>query len=96
MKLFQPKETYRSLRGGFRLPPGGSQGQNPAAGAVVYYSFKEKPKDEVTLEFLDNVRPADSQILEQSAAEKKDSRSEEEDDFAPACRMPIACRPKPV
>src|SRR5262249_43641145 len=27
---------------------------NPAAGAVVFYSFKEKPKDEVTLEFLDS------------------------------------------
>jgi photosystem II stability/assembly factor-like uncharacterized protein len=53
-RLFQPKDTYRTLRGGFRMPPNGAQGQNPAAGAVVYYSFKEKPKDEVTLEFLDN------------------------------------------
>jgi photosystem II stability/assembly factor-like uncharacterized protein len=54
LTLFQPKDTYRTLRGGFRLPPGGSQGQNPVAGAAIYYSFKEKPKDEVTLEFLDS------------------------------------------
>jgi photosystem II stability/assembly factor-like uncharacterized protein len=53
--LFQPKDPYRVLRGGFQLPPTGAQGQNPAAGAVVYYSLKEKPKDkdEVTIEFLD-------------------------------------------
>src|SRR4029077_10670483 len=31
--LFEPKDTYRVLRGGFQLPPTGSQGQNPAAGA---------------------------------------------------------------
>jgi hypothetical protein len=53
MKLFQPKETYRTLRGGARVAPVGD-GQNPAAGAVIYYSFREKPQGEVTLEFLDN------------------------------------------
>jgi photosystem II stability/assembly factor-like uncharacterized protein len=54
MKLFQPKDPYRTLRGGFRLGPSGAQGQNPPPGAVVYYSFREKPQGEVTLEFLDN------------------------------------------
>src|SRR5260370_8552360 len=54
MKLFRPRDTYRTLRGGFRLPPSGAQGQNPPAGAAIYYSFKEKPEGEVTLEFLDN------------------------------------------
>ena len=53
MKLFQPKETYRTLRGGAHMPPVG-EGQNPPAGAVIYYSFREKPQGEVTLEFLDN------------------------------------------
>ena len=53
MKLFQPKETYRTLRGGARMAPVG-EGQNPPAGAVIYYSFREKPQGEVTLEFLDN------------------------------------------
>jgi len=53
-KLFQPKDTYRTLRGGFRLAPNAPQGQNPTAGAVVYYSFRDKPQGEVTLEFLDN------------------------------------------
>ena len=51
--LFQPKDTYRVLRSGLQLPPTGTAGQNPAAGAAVFYSFKEKPKDEVTIEFLD-------------------------------------------
>jgi hypothetical protein len=54
MRLFQPKDTLRTLRGGFRLPPSGALGQNPPAGAVVYYWFQDKPQGEVTLEVLDN------------------------------------------
>ena len=53
-KLLQPADTYRTLRGGFRLPPNAPEGQNPPAGAVVYYSFRDKPQGEVTLEFLDS------------------------------------------
>ncbi len=52
--LFQPKDTYRTLRGGFRLPIGGSAGQNPPAGAVIYYSLAEKPKGDIALEILDS------------------------------------------
>jgi hypothetical protein len=52
--LFQPKDTYRTLRGGFRLPGAVSAGQNPAAGAVFYYSLAEKPKGDITLEVLDS------------------------------------------
>ncbi len=93
MKLFQPKETYRSLRGGFRLPPGGAQGQNPAAGTAVYYSFKEKPKDEVTLEFLDNsgklIRKFSSKPPEKKEQQAGES-GEEDEDFPP--RRPEADR----
>lgn len=54
--LFTPKDTYRFGAGG-RGGGGGRgpvvAGENPAAGAVVYYSLKERPKGEMTLEFLD-------------------------------------------
>ena len=51
--LFQPKDAYRlTFMGGFRgAKP--TIGQNPANGAVIYYALKDKPKGEVTLEFLD-------------------------------------------
>ena len=96
-KLFQPKDTYRSLRGGFHLPPDGSQGQNPASGAVVYYSFKEKPKDEVTLEFLDDagklIRKFSSKPpAEEACAEPKMKKKS----FHLAGRMRIACPSRPV
>jgi photosystem II stability/assembly factor-like uncharacterized protein len=52
MKLFRPRETYRTVRGGGRNP--GAEGQNPPAGAVIYFWLPEKPQGEVTLEFIDN------------------------------------------
>jgi hypothetical protein len=90
VKLFQPKETYRTLRGGFRMPPGGSQGQNPAAGAVIYYSFKEKPKDEVTLEFLDEAGQVIRKYSSKSPAKKPAAEGEEDEEFPP--RRPDADR----
>jgi photosystem II stability/assembly factor-like uncharacterized protein len=90
MKLFQPKETYRSLRGGFRMPPGGSQGQNPPSGAVVYYSLKEKPKDEVTLEFLDDAGHAIHKFSSKPPAKKPAAEGEEDEEFPP--RRPDADR----
>jgi len=95
MKLFQLKDTYRTLRGGFHMPPSGAQGQNPAAGVVVYYDFKEKPKEEVTLEFLDNagkvIRKFSSKPPEKKAAATEDAG--EDEDFPPrrpdADRVPV-------
>jgi photosystem II stability/assembly factor-like uncharacterized protein len=89
-KLFQPKETYRSLRGGFRMPPGGSQGQNPASGAVIYYSFKEKPKDEVTLEVLDDAGHVIHKFSSKAPTKKPAAEGEEDEDFPP--RRPDADR----
>ena len=80
MKLFTPKDTYRTLRGGFRLPPGGAQGQNPVAGAAVYYSFGTKPAGEVTLEFLDNSGKLIRKFSSKPPA-RQESAGEEEDDF---------------
>jgi photosystem II stability/assembly factor-like uncharacterized protein len=83
LKLYQPKDTYRTLRGGFRLPPGGSQGQNPVAGAAIYYSFKDKPKDEVTLEFLDSSGKLIRKFSSKTAARQEPVAGGEGDDDAP-------------
>ncbi len=49
--LFKPRDAYR-LRGISVDAPG--LGKNPTSGSVIYYYLKEKPKDELTLEFLDS------------------------------------------
>jgi photosystem II stability/assembly factor-like uncharacterized protein len=48
--LFTPRPTYR-MEGGSADIPG--LGKNPPNGVIVYYVFKQKPEDEVKLEFLD-------------------------------------------
>jgi photosystem II stability/assembly factor-like uncharacterized protein len=52
--LFQPRPTYR-LRGGATPEPPLTAGQNPPAGVVLHYYFKEAPaKDQaVSIDFLD-------------------------------------------
>jgi Sortilin, neurotensin receptor 3, len=55
--LFKPKDTYRfgaGGRGGGGRGAGPAVGENPPAGAVVYYWLKDRPQGEVTLEFLDS------------------------------------------
>jgi photosystem II stability/assembly factor-like uncharacterized protein len=51
--LFKPEDAYRMPGGGAPLPRGAASGQNPPAGAVIYYYLKEKPKGDVTIEILD-------------------------------------------
>ncbi|MGH9838316.1 MAG: glycosyl hydrolase, partial [Blastocatellia bacterium] len=51
--LFKPEESYRMPGGGFRIPSGAAIGENPPAGATVWYHLKEKPKGEATIEILD-------------------------------------------
>jgi photosystem II stability/assembly factor-like uncharacterized protein len=50
--LFTPAPTYR-MGGGSFSRPGATVGRNPANGVIVYYHFKDKPKNEVKLDFLD-------------------------------------------
>ena len=55
-KLFQAKDSYRIAGPG---GGGGARatvvaGQNPPSGVVVYYWLQEKPKSDITLEFLDS------------------------------------------
>lgn len=54
MHLFQPRLTYRMRGGGGFSRPGMTVGKNPPNGAAVYYYFKDKPNEEIKLEFLDN------------------------------------------
>ncbi|MBK8148749.1 MAG: glycosyl hydrolase [Acidobacteria bacterium] len=52
--LFKPEDTYRTPGfGGFQVPAGAPIGANPPNGAVVHYYLKEKPKQDVVIEFLD-------------------------------------------
>ena len=80
--LFKPKDTYRMGGGGGFRPPDSGLGQNPASGAVVYYSFAAKPKEDITLEFLD----ASGNLLKKfssKAPPKVEQPSAEEEEFIP-------------
>ncbi len=48
--LFKPRDAFRMRGGGFARS---GLGQNPPSGSVIYSYFKEKPKEEVILEFSD-------------------------------------------
>ncbi len=54
MHLFQPKDAYRGGGGRGGRGGAGAVGENPAAGAVIYYSLKDRPKGDVKLAFLDS------------------------------------------
>jgi photosystem II stability/assembly factor-like uncharacterized protein len=86
--LFQPKDAYRLPGGGFRLPGRAALGANPPSGAVIYYSFKEKPKGEVTLEFLDNAGKLVKKFSSKEPEKKGDTAAEvpEEEDEGPPVR----------
>ena len=51
--LFQPSTTVRFRGPGFTLPATIPVGANPPDGAVIYYSLKTAPKEQITLEVLD-------------------------------------------
>jgi photosystem II stability/assembly factor-like uncharacterized protein len=51
--LLKPEEAYRMAGGGFRIPSGAPIGENPPAGASIWYYLKDKAKGEVTIEILE-------------------------------------------
>ncbi|MGH9740738.1 MAG: glycosyl hydrolase, partial [Candidatus Acidiferrum sp.] len=51
--LFQPSSAVRFRGPGFTLPATVPVGANPPAGAIIYYSLKTAPKEQITLEVLD-------------------------------------------
>ncbi len=68
--LFRPEDAYRTPGGG-----GGPvrsamvAGQNPASGAVIYFSLRSKPAGDVTLEFLDSAGKAVNKYSSRGAPE---------------------------
>jgi hypothetical protein len=73
--LFAPKHTYRTAvaRGFGRIST--KEGANPATGAVVYYWLKDKPKADVTLEFLDDGGKLIKKFSSAAPAKKAESRA---------------------
>ena len=85
MHLFAPKHTYR-IAGAGRSRGGSTTGSNPASGAVIYYWLKDKPHDEVTLEFLDSSGKLIRRISSKAPASKRDpeaAEAEGDEDEAP-------------
>jgi photosystem II stability/assembly factor-like uncharacterized protein len=66
--LFKPEDAYRTVGGGGFSSPFATAGQNPPSGVVVYYHLKDKPKDEVTLEFLDSAGKSIKKFSSKTAA----------------------------
>ncbi len=77
MFLFKSRDAYRMRGRGFPRP---HVGQNPPSGSVVYYYFKEKPKEAVTLEFLD----AEGKLIRKFKSRK---REEPEPERIPSSRF---------
>ncbi len=70
--LFKPGDAYR-MRGYDFARPG--VGQNPPGGTVLFYYFKEKPEEEVTLEFLDSAGRVIKRFTSRAARESEDELS---------------------
>jgi photosystem II stability/assembly factor-like uncharacterized protein len=70
--LFRPRDAYRTGGGSFPIP---NVGKNPPSGTVIYYYFKEKPKQEVVLEIMDS---NGSRIKTFSSQAKPEAESEDE------------------
>lgn len=52
--LFKPEDAYRTPGfGGFQPPANATFGANPPNGTIVFYYLNEKPKQDISLEFLD-------------------------------------------
>ena len=47
------KRHIECAGGSFRIPSGAPIGENPPAGASIWYYLKEKPKGDVTIEILE-------------------------------------------
>lgn len=77
MFLFKPRDAFRMRGQSFPRP---NVGQNPPSGLVIYYYFKEKPKEEVALEFSD----AEGNLIRKFKSKKGE---ESEPERAPASRF---------
>jgi photosystem II stability/assembly factor-like uncharacterized protein len=71
--LFKPEDAYRTPGfGGFQFPLNATAGANPPNGAVVHYYLGEKPKQDISIEFLDaggnSVRKFSTRISKEGTA----------------------------
>ena len=69
--LFKPRDAYW-MRGRSAQRP--NIGLNPPSGSVIYYSFKSKPEEEVTLEFLD----AQGSLIRKFTSKSREKKEEED------------------
>jgi len=67
--LFKPEDAYRMPGGGGFGGPGATVGQNPPAGAVIYYYLKSKPTGEVKLEIADGAGKTIRTLMSRAAGE---------------------------
>jgi hypothetical protein len=86
--LFQPKDAIREASGGFRLPSTAPVGQNPPAGAAVYYWLKDKPKGDITLELLDGSGKLVKSFSSKEPPKPKREAGVEEEEESPFGRGP--------
>jgi photosystem II stability/assembly factor-like uncharacterized protein len=83
--LFRPKDIYR-FGGGGRGGGGGGRGgapvgENPAGGAVIYYSLKGRPQGDTTLEFLDSAGKPVNKFSSKAPEPVQGPADEEENPF---------------
>jgi photosystem II stability/assembly factor-like uncharacterized protein len=83
--LFKPKDVYRFGAGG---RGGGGRntapvGENPAGGAVVYYSFKGRPQGDVTIEFLDSAGKSVNKFSSRPPVQPQEASSPEGEEGPP-------------
>jgi hypothetical protein len=87
--LYQPASVVRFRGPGFTLPAGIPVGTNPPAGAVIDYSLKTVPKDQITLEILD----ASGKLVRKYSSKKSVSGpSPDEEEFGvsrPGQELPV-------
>jgi hypothetical protein len=87
--LYQPATVVRFRGPGFTLPAGVPVGANPPAGAVIDYSLKTAPKDQITLEILD---AHDKLVRKYSSKKSVTGASPDEEEFGisrPGQELPV-------
>jgi photosystem II stability/assembly factor-like uncharacterized protein len=87
--LYQPAAVVRFRGPGFSLPAGIPVGSNPSAGAVIDYSLKTAPKDQITLEIFD----ASGKLVRKYSSKKSaTAASPDEEEFGisrPGQELPV-------
>jgi photosystem II stability/assembly factor-like uncharacterized protein len=95
--LYQPKDAYRGAGGGRfgRAAAPTGVGENPPAGAVVYYWLKDKPKGDVKLEFLDSAGKLVQEYSSKLEPRPATPAGEEGDDEGPRAAPPARVTTQP-